>query len=356
MQKEKFQILSDKYALSDIKIPQELYQLSDNYTKKQIAAFQRDYGGIENYLRVLYHLWFIEKLQKSEIAQKIGVDSTAIHGQLYNLMLGESQDWETSLQERETLIKNGSELREAGKQLNLDDIPELKEIVMNANRYTNRTKFSQFSSEDEYLKVLAYYYLIKRMSPIEMIPVMREVLGTIQQRLRRFNLNLPFDVGIKGKMERGSQNYVLSFARKKLVTIKSQEENSNLATANQNRARNMLTALVYMPDFFNRHEYIVIIGCDNTGILDAKEIDIPIVIQRRDNRQTYIFAMEYNGPYHTKEQDEIKRKLAEKNGLIYEPLYEIGSAISNSDNKLQLALRAVLTRIMANVKLQEESR
>lgn len=333
-----------------IAIPTELFELQTELTSKQVAKYKSNYGSVDNFLVMLYYLWFIEKKLKSEIAAIFEVAPNSIHYQIYNFMWGESQDWEISRQNRKELITEGAKLRKIGKAINLEDIPELKSIVDNANRYTNKTKFKEFDTEDEYLKVLAYYYCIEKKSPIEMVPILGDPINTIQQRLDKFGLTLSHEMGILGKRERGSHDYITTILRGKAARNNSQSEHSNTASKNQNYARNYLANTVYLPGFFDRSRYDVIIGCDVTGILGAKEIDIPIIVIDLSTGVFYKFALEYNGPTHNSEEDADKERKAKARGWKYIPLYENGSTFTNSRTKLQQALREILLNIINCVK------
>jgi len=324
MNKDKINKIIAEIDSSSVPIPSELFGLKDDFSYNQTIPLRKKYGNIENYLIMLYYFWFIEKKQKSEIANIFEVNPGAIQNYIYDFMWGDSQDWGTSLQHRQNKISEGLRLREIGKKINVDDYPELSEIIKNAKRYKNYVNFKGFSSEEEYLKVLAYYHNIVGLGSIQMVSIMGDNCGKIRQRLETFNLNLSHDEGIAAKKRRGSQNYTKSILNRKLTTIKSQRENFNTASKNENYARNFFAIIAYQSGYFDREQYDVIIGCSNTGILGLLEIDIPIIVINLKTQVCYKFAVEHNGIiYHTDEKDKEKETKAKERGWIYMPIYYV---------------------------------
>ena len=259
-------------------IPQEVYAQENFLENKQKANINKAYSSVKNYLAVIYYLIFVEKREKSEAARLLGISPTPMHLALYNLGWSYSNDWDENNRLKEEDMLDGIKKREAAKKIQLEDNKELRELMMQTKRYTNKTKFKHFSSEEEYLKVLLYYSCIQKLTRKQLVPIMGDSYGTIYHRLKNYGINLTAEEGMHRKRVNKTQNYTstrrASNNTKRSTLLKNQAFGSS--SANELYARNYLADNI--STYFMPKDYDVIVGCSNTGILGQKEIDIPIII------------------------------------------------------------------------------
>lgn len=346
--------LSD-FDINPEKIPQEVedkYHLLPNGSRVQI---ERVYGSARNLLALLYQLWFVEKLEKSEIATKLNIQTENVHIQLYNLSWYYSNDYNQNKQLFEKDIKETkSMLAEAKTKSLLLDVATNEHSKLNGA--INRTKQIHqktylnlgFRTGEEYARTLYYLIYVKHLSPIKLIPVFNLTFGTIQLRLQTLGLNASHEEGIANKKERKSQNYEKSIRAGKKTRAKSQLESISIGSKNQDYVRTQLSNYVY--DYFDSKRYEAIIGLSNTGILGSLEIDIPVIIYDVTERKIYRFAVEYNGSYfHSVTDDENKKELAEKKGWHYLAIIETSSDRFSNDSKLLNTFVHELCHQMKNI-------
>ena len=328
----------DDFNIHDI--PQEVDEKFVSLSPRTKNQMNRVYGSAYNFIVALYHLWFVEKQEKSEIATKLGITPPAVHIKLYDLSWHYSNDWS----------KNKARFEE--------EVSEIKAIIplvkMEANKLNENAAHHQkllsalkssvkikpviyskldASSREEYIRVLYYLIFEKKYSAKQLMPVINLSHGTLQTQLRNLGLNLKHEEGIERKKERRSHNYEKSIRAGKKTRAKFQFENISLDSKNQDYVRTQLANYIY--DYFDSKRYEAIIGISNTGILGTLEIDIPAIIYDVVEHQVYRFAVEYNGSFfHSTTKDENKKELAKMKGWYYLAIIETSSDRFSNDSKL----------------------
>jgi hypothetical protein len=329
--------------IQKVEIPEDVYDYEKGLSKIQITKLTKEYGNVRDYLSIMYYLRFVRKMENREIAEILGLKVVVIHIAFYNFLWGDSKVWCEASNYRKNKIEEAGELREKGKKINVENYPELVVIINNANKYKNKMNFKGFGSSDEFLKVMAYYIYIEKLSTRDLIAISMCTHGTLNYKLNIFGISLSHDEGISEKKRRGSQDYVKSISKGKRTTLKSQAENASVGTKNENYARNYFS--YHYPEFFDTDIFEVVIGCNNTGILGSKEIDIPIFVLNKQSEKLYKIAVEYNGYFHTlDDRDKEKILIAEEKGWGYlkiddDPIY------SNDKSRFETVLRSVLLEI-----------
>lgn len=324
-------------------IPQEVKEKYLSLPSISKAQMKRIYGSAYDFLVVLYHLQFVEKLEKSDIAARLGVNPVNIHTQLYNFSWSYSQDYNEnkSLFEQDIKYLRGelAEARTKSKFLdvNAPEYDKLKKalILTGKNQIGKKTYLAlDFKTAEEYTRTLYYLIYIQKIAVIKLIPVLNLSFGTLQNQIKNLGLNSTHKVGMANKKERKSQNYEKSIRSGKKTRAKEQLKNFSTGSKNQDYVRSQLVNFIY--DYLDSKKYEIIVGMSDTGILGSLEIDIPIMVYDVEEKQIYRFAVEYNGDYfHSVERDENKKILAEKKGWFYLEVIETSSAgYSNNPNLL----------------------
>jgi hypothetical protein len=231
----------------------------------------------------------------------------------------------------------------------------LKDALLNTSNLQKNTYLKiGLPSRNEYIRVLYYIIEIKKLSPIKLVPLLELSHGTIQQRLRALTLNSNHEDGIGRKKNRESQDYKKSLRAGKRTRTKSQLVSLSSGSKNQEYVRMLLSNTI--EEYFANSKYECIIGLSNTGILDALEIDIPVVIYNKELRQLHRFAIEYNGDYyHSAEKDKFKENLAAERGWIYIAVLENSNdRFSNNRKLLDQYVHDICKRIRQSVDDKKE--
>jgi DNA-directed RNA polymerase specialized sigma subunit len=76
------------------KIPQEIFELANSLSSRTQKLYQNHFGSAKNFVIVLYYLWFVAKLQKSEIAEILEISPVHVHYNLYSFRWNYSQNFD----------------------------------------------------------------------------------------------------------------------------------------------------------------------------------------------------------------------------------------------------------------------
>jgi len=333
-------------------IPRDVIDLSNSLSKIRETKLRHRYPSGQDFIIILYHLTFVEKLEKREIAQILGLQPVNVHEHLYRFGWHYSTDYteNKNLSEKE-FAKLRTDLAEAKKQsslLNEIEHPRLKKALEKANNIQESTCFALgFATSEEYIRTIYYLIFIsaRHFTPKNFVRLFNISIGEAHRRLRYLGFNLSHGEGIKIKKEQGTQNYPVSLTRGKITTAKSQLKHNSPGSSNENYFRVQLSNMIYQYLDFERYD--VIVGVSRTGILGSKEIDIPIMVYDISKNQVYRFAIEYNGDfYHTDERDASKKALAESRGWHYLEVIENSSnQYSNNSRLVDIKVRGICEEI-----------
>ena len=334
--------LSD-FGINSENLPQEVEEKYNSLSNASRAKMEKDYGSARDFVAALYHLWFMEKLEKSDIAAKLGINPVNVHIQLYNFSWSYSQDYNENnlLFEQDIKYMREEVAKAKTKSQSLDvNAPEHDKLkkalaLSSKNRIGKKAYLTQgFKTTEEYTRTLYYLISIQKIAIIRLIPVFNLSFSALQNQLKDLGLNSTHKEGMANKKERKSQNYEKSIRSGKKTRAKEQLKNFSTGSKNQDYVRTQLVNFIY--DYLNSEKYEVVVGMCDTGILGSLEIDIPIMIYDVEEKQIHRFAVEYNGGYfHSTERDENKKALAENKGWFYLEVIETSSAgYSNNSNLL----------------------
>jgi len=304
-------------------IPLDVFILSKRLSKSREKFLSKRSGTGYNFLVLLYYLRFVEKLENSEIAEKLKSKNVeTIHFILYDLGWEYSKDYaENKILFQKNLDESRLKLAEAKTEslsIDVDQNEKLKSAIEKAKR--QKTKVYEklgFKSGEEYARVFYYLKYVKDMPPKKFIHLFDLTLSVVQVRLENLGLNESYNEAMKGKKERKSQDYSKSLNAGRKKRVNAQFENfSPTASSNEEYFRQQLSNFIY--ENFDITKYEIIIGVTNTKILAPLEIDIPVVIFNLENRKIHRFAIEYNGVYyHSKKRDLQKESKATQKGWHY---------------------------------------
>jgi hypothetical protein len=313
-------------------IPQDVKDLYNSFSKIRKSMLGKYYAsGYDFIIIILYYLIFVEKLEKSEIAQKLGLRVVNVHEHLYDFAWNYSNDYaENKIISEKELVKLQEDLAEAKENSRLLDENEhikLKEAIEKVKNIQEKSYLELgFKTREEYARTIYYLIFFKYFSPKNLVRLFNITISVAHLRLKTLGLNLSHVEAIKIKKEQGTQNYSVSLSRGKITRAKSQLKNFSTGSKNEDYFRKQLSNMIYQYLDSGKHE--VVVGLSNTGILGSLEIDIPIMVYDVVKNQVHRFAIEYSGNYfHTDEQDMSKKTLAESKGWHYLDVIE------NSDNQ-----------------------
>jgi hypothetical protein len=321
-------------------IPKEAQTKISSLSPSTKRAVNKSHGSFENFFATLYYLWFVDKREKSEIADLLNLQAENVHIHLYNLSWWYSNDYDENQKELERDFSITKKIFEEAKvkSLNINEnAPEhktLKDALLNTGNLQKNTYLKiGLTSKNEYIRVLYYIIEIEKLAPRKLIHLFGLSHGTIQQRLRALNLNSVHEDGIGRKKDRESQDYKKSLRAGKRTRTKSQLASFSSGSKNQEYVRVLLSNTI--EEYCTNSKYECIIGLSNTGILDTLEIDIPVVIYDKETHQLHRFAIEYNGDYfHSAEKDKFKENLATEKGWTYMSIVENNNDRFSNNRKL----------------------
>jgi len=323
-------------------LPAELIEKSNNISSQRKSKIEENYSSVFDFIAIIYHLRFIEKLQISEIANTIGMQVEPLHIQLYNLRWHYSNDYKQNniayQMERELLLRLCEEAKNNIIYLNLIEHPILKQSNTKVRDIRESTYVGMgFISAEEYIKTLYYLIFINELTTVQLSILFDWTFTTTHYRIKKLGFNLNHTDGIAKKTKKKRHNYEKSIRAGKITRLRDQIKNASTGTKNENYARALLANMAY--DYFDSNIYDVVVGVNNTGILSAKEVDIPIMIYDRKKDKLFKFSVEYNGEIYHKE-DEDKKNIAKSRGWIYIAIPELQN--KRASNNLELIKQKVI--------------
>ncbi len=346
--------MSKKINIADFnidmgKVPQaDIRDKCNLFSKKHLTFLRNKYGSEYEFLVLLYHLHFVEQLQREEIAQKLDCRIPNIHHQLYELGWDHSPDYsENKILYQEALAKLRNDVEIARKTSRLLDMSQndgLKEVLEKAKDVRESWLVDLgFASKEEYARTL--YYMRFRMGydrPRRFIHLFRRSISSVSHNLRILGLNNSYEEGMRIK----EQDYEKSIRNGKITTTKHQFRSFSHGAKNQDYFRSQLSKVIYR--YFPSQKYEAIIGFSDSGILGrGLEIDIPVVIYDVNKKAFHRFAIEYGAKHwHSGERDTNKKTLCESKGWHFIEVFEdsVGS-VSNKPELLDPVIRDVCLKI-----------
>jgi len=347
------------FGISVDNIPAEIKELYLSFSELRRTMLDKSYGSGLDFITILYHLRFVQKLENSEIAERLGMKPPTIHIKLYDFSWHYSSDWDDNKAKVFDEMKRNKEVLLLAKAESIKlDINTLEHnrlckalsssIGIDENTYLG----IGLATREEYIRTLYFLKFVKHYSVKQLIPIFKQSHGTMQDQLRRLGLGVTHDEGMAQKKARGSQDYGKTIRTGKKVTTKAQLTHYTDGSKNQDYVRTQLSRYIYDDGYFDSNQYDVVVGVSNTGVLGALEIDIPVIVYDIKTQYTHRFAIEYNGNYfHSKERDLDKKSKAEARGWHYLSIEENSSAgFSNNQEKLHPLIHQLCRQINDIIK------
>jgi hypothetical protein len=331
-------------------IPTEIEKLDSYLPNERKKVLENYYVSAHDFLIILFHLRFIEKLHASEIAHRLHLRPTGVDIHLYNFAWNYSTDYaENQRLYNEFLAKARVDLTEAENTsilLDENENPTLRLALERAKKIQIKTYTDLgFETAEEYARVLYYLVKQKNYSATMLGHLFNLTYNTVHQRLQRLGLNVSLQEGVRNKKLRASQNYEKSIRHGRITQTKAQLQNFSKGSKNEDYFRSQLAKMIY-DRYIPSQEYEVIVGLSNIGILGSLEIDIPLMVYDIKRNLVYRFAIEYNGNYFhaDEERDRSKRLLCEKKGWHYLTITDSGQ-YSNKPELLDPVLQSTCEKI-----------
>jgi hypothetical protein len=324
----------------------------------------KDFDSEYNFLVLLFHLVFIEKLGESEIHQLLGYQNAAnIHHLLYGLGWNYSPDYdENNRLFQENLKKLETDLADAKRNAplldeNINEHIKLK-LALEKAAHLKESSYIKlgFTSGEECARI--FYYLTHvihgyGLSPKELLHLFSfSSLSTVQDHLRNLGLNKTRKKGLEGKSQRKSQDYGETRRSGQRTRRKAQYENfAPTSSSNEEYFRRQLSDFIYL--YIDPIKYEIIVGVNNTGIVNPYEVDIPITIYKPEKNSIIRFAIEYKDPkMHDPQKDAVRKELLIEKGWNYLEVIDIPE-YSNNRESLDRKIGEVCDYIKNKVKAME---
>lgn len=328
----------------------------------EFKSIYRDekFGSSFDYVIVMYKWHFIDKLERSEIADLVHTAPNNIHTWLYNLRWNYSNDYAINTQKHQEecakLDKILEETKKEIKNINFNQFKKYKSILLHPRYRTMRKRtwsVRNIASKEEYIKILYYLCEIReeRLSSREMAVLFGLQIQTLQDRVAMFDMALTFDEGIENKKIKKSQNYVNTISAGKRTRKKALANSPTSGSRNEQIFREDLALVI--DTYFVEDYYEVIVGLNNIGVLKGKEIDIPVIIYNNRTDKYVKIAVEYNGEtYH---QDDTKKiKLLNEKEWVYFPVLETSSDLSHSTLDFLMSRAHIVASKIREIVLSKE--
>jgi hypothetical protein len=243
-------------------VPQDVKDLYNSMSKLRKSKLEKRYASGYDFVVILYHLIFVEKLEKSEIAPKLGIQVVNVHERLYDFGWNYSNDYaQNKILSEEELARLRVDLAEAREKSRLLDENEHIKLREAMEKVQNIRKSSWshlgFNTKEEYARTIYYLISIKHFSPKNLVRLFDITLSTAHTRLQNLGFNISHDEGIKIKKEQGTHNYQVSLNRKKITTAKSQRKNFSTGSKMEDYCRIQISNM--MGQYLESGEYEVVV-------------------------------------------------------------------------------------------------
>jgi transposase len=320
--------------------------LLSNIDNKDIVSIS-DIESIINptgitYKELLYQLYITDKLSKNQVAQRLGLSSNRIERHLvkYNIKRvyvnqskGKKYSKTPSDIQNETgrpfvevvkeLMDQGLSITEVTKQL------ELKSVSMVSQKlhlYQHEQEMKLLTDNDfvlpglkalktkgvekrfreqlgiEYKDWLKQKYIDEGLSPFDIQKLTNISIPTLLKNFSLYGINKSLSQSRKDSIRTGKINY-------KDITSKSRKTMNKTTSSNKQELMRD-TIKYYLEKQINQlkeNNIEIVVGFNDWGILEFKEVDIPIIVIKGDKIRKY--SVEVNGEnWHEplKESDQLK--------------------------------------------------
>ena len=319
------EILSLESLGIDYDFPDEIRIFANEH--KSPGSIPPNYKSVYDYIAILFYYHFVEKLENREIAELLNVAPNNLIQRMYNYGWHYSKDYDINKELREAelkkLFKKLEDAKRAIHTINFEEF-DLYKKMKQCDYYQKMRKktwqIGEFKNKEEYLKSIFYFTQIseEKWSSREMATVFNVRVNTMQLRLENLGISYTLEEALEHKKTKNAQNYGATVRAGKVTRMKALRASATSGSMTECNFRDELSLVIY--DYFYEDFYEVIVGTNTVGIIDGKEIDIPVIVI--NNLQgTYVkIAIEYNGETYHQKEDTKKKKLLKKNDWIY---YEV---------------------------------
>ncbi len=318
-----FDIDTEQIPINDIE------EKSKTLSKKRINFFLKRFNSENEFLILLFHLIFVERLEKSDIARIIGYKNAAnVHHLLYDL------GWSHfSSDENDNILQ---EARDISVTLDCDASEHTKlKSAINKVANVNEKAYQKlgFQSGEEYAHVLYYLAHVMELSPTKICGILNLTWSMTQHHLSDLGLNKDYTMGMDGKVKQKTQDYGETGRSRQRTRRKTQYKYfAPTSSGNEEYFRRQLSDFIY--SHIDPKRYEIIVGVNNTGIINPFEVDIPVIIYQPEKNFLIRFAIEYKDPsVHDTQKDEARKISLTEKGWNY---FEVIDIPEYSNNRASL--------------------
>lgn len=327
-------------------IPPEIETLHNSLAKARKTKLKKNYVSAYDFLVILFHSTFVERLSVREIAERFHLHPVDIEIQLYNFGWDYSSDYVENQQLFKQAMAEASgfliEAKEKSPLLKVTEFPMLQEALQKARNIREKSHMALgFATREEYVRVFYYLLYCLEMSPIVLCQLFNVTYQAMHRRLSVLGLNISHKEAMIRKKKYGRQDYVKSINTGNITKTRSQLKSYSQGSGNENYFRSQLAKMIYA--YLGSRSYEVIVGLSNIGII-GREIDIPLVVYDVAKNVIHRIAIEYNAEHwHPYERDVEKEIMCESKGWYY--LKVVEPRIANKPELLHPILHETCEKI-----------
>jgi len=327
----------ENFGIAKDEIPSFIDDIVQKISNPRRVQIEKKFKSINEFVAILYHFRFVEKLEKSEIANAIGMQVNPFHIHLYNFGWHYSNDYtkNKTLYDREIseLLNVLSIAKSNAMKLDILKHPMLGETLFQKKNKIRNYLEKHFTSPEEYIKTMYHLVYIDCLTTVQIVILFNIPYHTIQLRLKTLGYKLNIKEAMQRKKDKKRQDYEKSLRSGKITRLNSRYETLSDSTKTETYARELLDKYAY--DYFDSGIYDVLVGVNSIGLLNTKEVDIPVIIHDLVNDKFHKIVIEYNGdPYHDKIRDQEKINLAKVRGWFYISIIEGKNGYSSNNTKV----------------------
>jgi len=288
----------------------------------QKSKIERTWGSIEDYVDSLYWMKFVMKLSNYEMDELTGVKD------FYKALKHFGWHYFTFDFKQCVSIHDAECDRLESIFMKYNDDPSVFEseaYKQKRNRISLKPVsltriLNNYGVDDieELLKQLYYLVYVAQLNTSEIAIIYKKDRLTINKLLSRFDMSISKKEARRRIEEHGRGNHMQSAVNTKKVILNHSIKKGMVGSNAENILRSMIETRLYSYLDVTKYEFIV--GLSSNAIIPPREVDIPVLIYKKDAGEYYKYAIELDGNAWHKNDNE--------NGENKEPL------IKNTEWKL----------------------
>jgi hypothetical protein len=315
------------YAIDPSTIPSEIDDIFQSFTQRRKDELARHYGSAYDFLVILYHLRFVQKLEYRVIASRLGMQIDDLYTHFYNLGWYFSSDFsENKMIYERTLTLWREALARAMRDapgLDPEKHSRLKVALERSQKvYKKSYEDFNFSSAEEYARVLYYLLYIEKLSPVSISHLFNLAYRTACNKIKKLGLSVSREEVEPRKKLRRSQGAKSKPSDSQNRRLTAQlRKHSAVASQNVEYVRSQILELI--SGSIDSDKYEIVVGQSIIGLLGSLEIDIPVIVHDIEYDRYHRIDVEYNSNFfHTIEPNTEIENVVHNNVLKLKSIFE----------------------------------